>query len=231
PLWEREPGFPTLVHIILEQQVSLASAKAAFDRLHAAISPINPERFLTLDDAELKAIGFSRQKTLYCRLLAQALLDGQLDLNNLHAMGDHEARAVMKQLKGIGDWTADIYLLMVLLRPDVWPKGDLALAVAMQKLKGMKARPTSDELEMMAEGWKPRRAVAARMLWHFYLSGRRGSRAGTGRETSRVILHRTLRRGSSARRSGCLPGSIPLFQREQFSLPLNAPAVTARVAT
>ena len=173
PMWEREPGFPTLVHIILEQQVSLASAKAAFDRLHAAISPISPERFLTLDDAELRTIGFSRQKTLYCRLLAQALLDGQLDLNNLHAMNDHEARAVMKQLKGIGDWTVDIYLLMALRRPDVWPKGDLALAVAMQELKGMKARPTPDELEMMAESWKPRRAIAARMLWHFYLSGRR----------------------------------------------------------
>ncbi len=173
PLWAREPGFPTLVHIILEQQVSLASAKAAFDKLHATIQPVTPQRFLTLDDAELKTIGFSRQKTLYARLLAEAITDGALDLTALPTMNDEAVRETLTKLKGIGNWTVDIYLLMVLLRPDVWPKGDLALAVALQKLKKMKARPTPDELEAIAENWKPHRAVAARMLWHYYLSERR----------------------------------------------------------
>lgn len=170
PLWAREPSFPTLIHIILEQQVSLASAKAAFDRLHAAIAPVTPQRLLTLNDAELKAIGFSRQKTLYARLLAQAILDRQLDLEALSALPDDEVRVTLKQLKGIGDWTADIYLLMALRRPDIWPKGDLALLVAMQRLKNLAARPTQAAFDLMGVAWKPYRAVAARMLWHFYLS-------------------------------------------------------------
>lgn len=170
PLWAREPSFPTLIHIILEQQVSLASAKAAFDRLHARIAPITPERFLILNDAELKAIGFSRQKTLYARLLAQAILERQLDLEALSTLPDDEVRVTLKQLKGIGDWTADIYLLMALRRPDIWPKGDLALLVAMQRMKKFAARPTQEEFDLIGVSWKPYRAVAARMLWHFYLS-------------------------------------------------------------
>ncbi len=171
PLWARDAGFATLVHIILEQQVSLASARAAFERLRQAVA-LSPASFLTLSDAELKAIGFSRQKTRYCRLLAQALLDGQLDLEAVPAMNDDAARTALKQVTGIGDWTADIYLLMALRRPDVWPQGDLALAVAMQRLKKLPARPSPDELAAMAESWKPWRAVAARMLWHYYLSAR-----------------------------------------------------------
>ena len=170
PLWAREPSFPTLIHIILEQQVSLASAKAAFDRLHARIAPITPERLLTLNDAELKTIGFSRQKTLYARLLAQAILARQLDLAALSTLPDDEVRGMLKQLKGIGDWTADIYLLMALRRPDVWPKGDLALLVAMQRMKKLVARPTQAEFDLIGAAWQPYRAVAARMLWHFYLS-------------------------------------------------------------
>ena len=170
PLWAREPSFPTLIHIILEQQVSLASAKAAFDRLHASIAPITPERLLKLNDAELKTIGFSRQKTLYARLLAQAILAQQLDLAALSTLPDDEVRGTLKQLKGIGDWTADIYLLMALGRPDIWPKGDLALLVAMQRLKQLAARPTQEEFDLIGAAWQPYRAVAARMLWHYYLS-------------------------------------------------------------
>ena len=173
PLWAREPGFATLVHIILEQQVSLASAKAAFDRLHAAIAPITPESFLTLNDIELKTIGFSRQKTSYARLLAEAILNGQLDLEALHLLPDDEVRETLKTLKGIGNWTADIYLLMALRRPDIWPPGDLALLVAMQKLKQLPVRPTHEEFENFGRKWKPYRAIAARFLWHFYLSERR----------------------------------------------------------
>lgn len=170
PLWEREPGFATLVYIILEQQVSLASAKAAFTKLQATLGHITPDNFLSLSNAELKKIGFSRQKTTYAQLLAEAVLERQIDLDALHAMPDDEVRITLKQLKGIGDWTADVYLLMVLGRPDVWPRGDLALLVAMQKLKQLPARPTADEFALMGEPWKPFRAVAARMLWHFYLS-------------------------------------------------------------
>jgi DNA-3-methyladenine glycosylase II len=170
PLWEREPGFATLVYIILEQQVSLASAKAAFHRLQAALGFVSPDNFLTLNNAELKAIGFSRQKMLYARLLADAVLDRQIDLDTLHKLPDDDVRATLKQMKGIGDWTADVYLLMALGRPDIWPRGDLALHVAMQKLKQLPARPTAEEFALLGEPWKPYRAVAARLLWHFYLS-------------------------------------------------------------
>ena len=171
PLWAREPGFPTLVHIILEQQVSLASARAAFDRLLAIALPLTPERFLELDDATLKAAGFSRQKTRYGRELARAILSGELDLNALDALDDHAVHAELTTVVGIGRWTADIYLLMALRRPDAWPTGDLALTIAARHALGLAATPGAAELTAIGEAWRPWRAVAARMLWHFYLSG------------------------------------------------------------
>jgi DNA-3-methyladenine glycosylase II len=171
PLWAREPGFPTLIHIILEQQVSLASARAAYGRLLAAAAPLTPLRFLELDDPTLKEIGFSRQKSGYGRGLARAIVEGRLDLAALGGMDDGAARAALTQIKGIGPWTADIYLLMALRRPDIWPTGDLALAAAVQRVKGLRARPTEDELEEIGARWRPWRAVAARLLWHYYLSG------------------------------------------------------------
>ena len=170
PLWAREPGFPTLVYIILEQQVSLASARAAFQRLSAAISPVTPQAFLTLSDAELKAIGFSRQKTGYARLLAQAILAGEIDLAGLGGLEDDPVRAALTKLKGIGRWSADIYLMEALLRPDVWPAGDLALAIAVQRVKRLGAMPNPAALDAIGEAYRPWRAVAARMFWHFYLS-------------------------------------------------------------
>ncbi len=172
PLWRRETGFATLVHIILEQQVSVASAKSAFDKLVKYVETLTPESFLKLNDAELKTVGFSRQKTGYARGLAEAILQEKIDLKSLESSPDEEVKAELKKLKGIGDWTSDIYLLMALLRPDVMPKGDLALHVAWQKLKNLELRPTSDEFLSIAEKWKPFRAVAARLLWHFYLSGK-----------------------------------------------------------
>lgn len=175
PVWNRPPGFPTLVHIILEQQVSLASARAAFDKLQQALTTVTPSAFLRLDDAELKTIGFSRQKTAYCRGLANAILQAEIDLDALARMEDEQVRSALTRIKGIGAWTADVYLLMVLLRPDIWPAGDLALLTAYQKLKGLAARPTPDDLAGIACGWRPWRAVAARMLWHFYLSTPRNS--------------------------------------------------------
>ena len=172
PMWKREPGFPTLIYIILEQQVSLASAKAAYDRLLEAASPLTPARFLEQDDATLKTIGFSRQKTGYGRHLARAILGGCLDLTALPTMDDTTARSELVKIKGIGPWTADIYLLMALRRPDIWPSDDLALAAATQAVKRLASRPTPHELETLSMGWKPWRAVAARMLWHYYLSKR-----------------------------------------------------------
>ena len=172
PLWAREPGFPTLVHIILEQQVSLAYAQAAFTRLQEAAIRLTPERFLDFTDSELKRIGFSRQKTLYCRELARAILGGELDLADLHRLDDMSARSELIKIKGIGSWTADIYLLLAMLRPDIWPSGDLALATAVQGAKGLPSRPGPDELESIARPWQPWRAVAARILWHHYLSQR-----------------------------------------------------------
>ncbi len=170
PLWKREAGFPTLIHIILEQQVSLASALSAFNKLRKKLGEITPENVLKLTDAELKTCYFSRQKTVYARELAKAVLDGSLTLKSLEKLSDEVVKIELKKIKGIGDWTADIYLLMALLRVDVMPKGDLALHVAYKKLKKLKDAPKSDEFQIIAERWKPFRAVAARLLWHFYLS-------------------------------------------------------------
>ncbi len=171
PLWQRPPGFATLLAIILEQQVSLASAQATFRRLLALTNPLSPATFLALDDATLRAIGFSRQKTLYGRVLARALLAGELDLASLTALDDGEAVHTLTRLKGIGRWTATIYLLEALLRPDVWPVDDVALAAAVQKSLGLSRRPDPSTLAQMAEPWRPWRGVAARLFWHAYLEG------------------------------------------------------------
>lgn len=173
PLWDRPAGFATLLQIILEQQVSLASAKACFDKLAARLGDVTPDRVLTLTDAELKTIGFSRQKTAYARHLSEALLERRIDLEMLPGLADAEVKAELTKLKGVGEWTSDIYLLMALLRPDVMPKGDIALHAAFQKLTGADERPHSDEFLEIAERWRPFRSTAARLLWHFYLSERR----------------------------------------------------------
>ena len=181
PLWVREPGFPTLVYIILEQQVSLASARAAFDRLKSAVRPLTPRRFLKLTDGELLRIGFSRQKTLYTRLLAESLARRYFDLRDLHGLQDDAARKILVAFKGIGSWTADIYLLSALRRPDIWPTGDLALATAVQEVMRLRKRPSPERLEKMSAPWRPWRAVAARLFWHHYLSKR-------GQRTSAISL-------------------------------------------
>ncbi len=171
PLWPREPGFPTLVYLILEQQVSLASAKAAYERLLDKLNAaLVPERFLSLNVRQLKTIGFSRQKTGYCRLLADSVLKGHLDLDAIAGMDDDSARAALTRIKGIGPWTADVYLLMALKRPDVWPVGDLALQKAARRVKRLRKHPSPARLEKLGEAWRPWRAVAARLLWHDYLS-------------------------------------------------------------
>jgi DNA-3-methyladenine glycosylase II len=173
PLWDRPTGFGTLLQIILEQQVSLASAKACFDKLAAYVGDVSPDALLRLDDAELKAVGFSRQKTAYARHLSEAVIERHIDLEAIHLMDDADAKTELIKLKGVGEWTSDIYLLMAMLRPDVMPKGDIALHAAYQKLTGADKRPGSDEFVEMAEKWKPFRSVAARLLWHYYLSEKR----------------------------------------------------------
>lgn len=172
PLWQRDPGFATLIRIILEQQVSLASAKATFERLQATVDPLTPSGLMALTDTDLKCVGFSRQKIVYARALAEAILSRTLDLDALASLEEEAVRQQLLQVKGIGLWTANIYLLLVLMRADVWPKGDLALQVAIQQVQDLPKRPTADEARAMSAAWQPWRSVAARLLWHFYLSER-----------------------------------------------------------
>ena len=177
PLWRRAAGFTTLVHIILEQQVSLKSAKAMLVRLESAIQPFEPERFLDLGDAHLRGLGVTRQKSAYLIDLSASIVNGHLSFTKLARMTDDEARLVLTRIKGIGAWSADVYLLMAMRRADIWPAGDLALAVAMKELKGLTTRPGPLELERLAEQWRPHRAVAARMLWQYYLAKRSTQKA------------------------------------------------------
>lgn len=171
PIWIRPKGFPTLVHIILEQQVSLASARAAYEKLKQKIGEnFSPANFLSLSDEELKTLGFSRQKTLYTRNLAMAIVNGNLNLIELENLTDQAVYFELTKLKGIGRWTSDIYLLMCLRRADVFPTGDLGLIVGVERIKNLPARPTAAELEEMGEHWRPFRSVATRIIWHFYLS-------------------------------------------------------------
>ena len=172
PMWARPPGYSTLIRIILEQQVSLSSAHAAYDRLEEAIGEITPANFLRLDDAELKTVGFSRQKTRYGRLLAEKILDDSFNIDDLENLPDDEARVRLVELKGIGRWSADIYLLMALRRPDIWPHGDLALVRAVARIKGLDKTPTPEEWDKIGETWRPWRSVAARLAWFDYLGGK-----------------------------------------------------------
>jgi DNA-3-methyladenine glycosylase II len=170
PLWQRDPGFPTLVRIILEQQVSLSSARAAFNRLLKNVPTLTPEKFLEVRAETLRQIGFSRQKAYYCGLLAESIMGGLLNLERLKTLDDDRVRAELIKIKGIGRWTADIYLLTALRRPNIWPLGDLALAAAVRQVKRLRTTPSAPELEDMSHIWEPWRAVAARIFWHHYLS-------------------------------------------------------------
>lgn len=172
PSWQRKPGFSTLIRIILEQQVSLASAQATFERLCTLVSPLTPKSFLNLEAIHLKAIGFSRQKISYGRELSQTIIDGQLDLNSLGKLDDLTIRNKLKQIKGIGDWTVDMYLMMALQRQDVFPSRDLGVAIAVQEIKHLATRPRPTELEAIASHWQPYRAIATKILWHYYLNRR-----------------------------------------------------------
>ena len=170
--WAREPGLSTLVLLILEQQVSLASARAAYDRLADRLGGLTTGGILGSTDAELRADGFSRQKARYVRALASAIEDGSFDLDAVASLDDDGARHALVALPGIGAWTAEVYLLSALRRPDTWPVGDIALQEAARRARRLDARPSPDELSVIGEDWRPHRASAARLLWHLYLSER-----------------------------------------------------------
>ena len=175
-LWNRPPGFSTSVHIILEQQVSLASANATFYRLESRLGgTVTPEGMLKLTELDLKELGFTRQKILYTRLLAEQVASGAFSFDSLSTLPDEGVREVLTKHKGIGHWTADIYLSECLLRCDILPKGDIGVKEAFRVLKGLDVRPTHDELEAMTQHWRPWRSVGTRMLWHFYLNDLRRS--------------------------------------------------------
>jgi DNA-3-methyladenine glycosylase II len=172
PLWSRVPSFATLIHIILEQQVSLASAKAAFLKLESKIGHIIPEKILQLSDEEMKACYFSRQKMKYSRHLAETILKEELNIDALQTLPDDLIRTALKKVKGIGDWTVDVYLMMVLHRNDCFATGDIALIKSIKEVKGLPPLTSKEEILSITENWKPYRTVAAFMLWHAYIKKR-----------------------------------------------------------
>jgi len=172
PLWARRPGFTTLIKIILEQQVSLASGKAVYKKLERNIKPFTPIRFEELGIEYLKSLGVTRQKSSYCINIAAAILDDKLDFKSLNKLSDEDAKEMLIRIKGIGPWTADIYLLMALRRSDIWPSGDIALASSMKKIKRLRSNPTNEKQIKIAKKWHPYRSVAARMLWQHYIKNK-----------------------------------------------------------
>lgn len=171
PPRDRAPGFTSLLRTIVGQQISTAAANSLWNRLAAVIDPITPEAVARLDLDALRALGLSRQKALYARGLALDIIGGRVDLESLPTLDDAAAVAHLMQIKGIGQWSAEIYLLFALKRPDIWPAGDLALAIAMQRLKRLRRRPDPKRLIRLAEPWRPYRGAAAHFLWHFYAKG------------------------------------------------------------
>ncbi|MDN5284471.1 MAG: DNA-3-methyladenine glycosylase 2 family protein [Mucilaginibacter sp.] len=170
PLWSRPNTFETLVHIILEQQVSLASALSALNKLRERVQEITPARVLLLTDEEFKACYCSHQKTTYIKYLAEAIVSGQINLEELERLPDEVIRAKLTTLKGIGNWTADVYLMFVLQHADIFPIGDLAAVNALKRVKVLPKEITREEVIVIAEQWAPYRTIASMLLWHYYLS-------------------------------------------------------------
>jgi DNA-3-methyladenine glycosylase II len=170
--WQRRPTFETLVLLILEQQVSLESGAAMYRRIDRLVREVTPEVLLATGADSLRSIGVTRQKTAYLLELSERIVGGELDLADLNAQPVETSRATLLEIKGIGPWTADAYLLSALRMPDMWPVGDRALQVGTAEALGLEEIPDEDQLEMLAEPWRPVRAVAARLVWHAYLSER-----------------------------------------------------------
>ena len=168
----RKNGFPTLLHIILEQQVSIDAAAAMHRRLVGLCRPLAPAPFLALDDAPLRRCGFSRQKMGYARGLAAAVIDGRLDFAALDAASDEDAFQTLVGLKGIGRWSAEVYLIFALGRPDIWPAADLGLQLGVAECLGLAERPKEPELRQLGAAWQPWRSVACCLFWQAYLHSR-----------------------------------------------------------
>ncbi len=173
PFWKRVASFETLVHIILEQQVSLACALAALNKLKEKVGEITPVNLLLLSNEELKACYFSKQKIIYTRNLADAIVNGEISLNELNTMDNDTIRSTLTKLKGIGNWSVDVYLMMVLQRCDIFPLGDVALITSIKETKGLAKETSREAIAIIAEKWKPYQTVAAFILWHSYLCKRK----------------------------------------------------------
>lgn len=169
----RPQGFVGLLRMIVEQQLSTRVAEVLWAKLEARVPDLTPAAFLTLDDDTLRACGFSRQKQTYGRALADAVADGSLDFDQLAMLDDAEAVARLVRLKGIGRWTAEIYLMGALGRPDIFPADDLALQIGVQQLAGWEERPSPKKLIALAEAWRPHRSTAAEIIWRHYETKRR----------------------------------------------------------
>ena len=172
PMWTRPATFQTLILFILEQQVSLAAAYAAFKKLKEKTGYVTPSKILALSDEELRSCYFSRQKIVYARELANAVIKKQLVLKQLTHQPGEEVRVQLKKIKGIGDWTVDVYLMHSLQRTDLFPLGDIALVNSLKETKQLHKQVTKEEMLAVAEAWRPYRTIAAMILWHAYIQKR-----------------------------------------------------------
>ena len=172
PMWTRPATFQTLILFILEQQVSLASAYAAFKKLKERVGYVTPAKILSLTDAELRSCYFSRQKIIYARELAKAVQSKQLRLNKIAISHEDEIRLELKKIKGIGDWTVDVYLMHALQRTDLFPLGDIALVNSLKEIKQLHPQTTKEDMLSIAESWRPYRTIASMILWHAYIKKR-----------------------------------------------------------
>ena len=167
-IWKREEGFETLINIIIEQMLSVKAASSIFAKFKILLKKVTPENILKTDDEKLRAVGLSYSKIKYCKNISRSVKEGELDLEKLKKMSNEDAVKALTKIKGIGDWTAYIYIMACLQRADIWPYGDNALAVAVQKYHGFKEFPTKKELITIGERYKPWRSMAAFMYWNTY---------------------------------------------------------------
>lgn len=170
--WTRPPGFDALVWFVAEQQVSLASGRAVVERLRHRIEEITPDSVLACGPDQLRACGFTRQKSGYVRALAERIDSGAFDLDGLAKLDDRTAYAILIAQPGVGPWTAGVYLIACLLRPDEWPSHDRALQVGAAEILRLTTPPTARQLEEIGDRWRPHRSTAARIIWHSYLASR-----------------------------------------------------------
>ncbi len=185
------PGFGTLIRIIIDQQVSTAAGAAIWAKLQRACAgTVNPKRVVALGETGLRAVGCSGQKARYIMGVSAATVDSTLHFGKLHKAEDIAVRETLIAFNGIGEWTANIYLMFGMGRPDVWPAGDLALQIGVQMLHGLKKRPTPKELDKIAEQWKPYRSSAAVLIWHYYT---------THRATQKTVAKKRPAKKSSAK--------------------------------